>query len=77
MISHRQNEILKQKNLTGSGFEGTPKLLKELFSIYYSYVKITCMRHSRLQLGQFFVHWFETWQFYSYITEVQNRVNVF
>ena len=28
MISHIQNEILKQKNLTGSGFEGTPKLLK-------------------------------------------------
>ena len=27
-----QNEILKQKNLTGSGFEGTQKLLKAFFS---------------------------------------------
>ena len=28
MISHIQNEILKQKHSTGSGFAGTPKLLK-------------------------------------------------
>ena len=26
VISHIQNEILKQKHFTGSGFEGTPKL---------------------------------------------------
>ena len=32
MISHIQNEILKQKNLTGSEFEGAPKLLKAFFS---------------------------------------------
>ena len=31
MISHIHNEILKQKNFTGSGFEGTPKFLKALF----------------------------------------------
>ena len=30
--SHMQNEILKQKNLTGSGLEMTPKLLKAFFS---------------------------------------------
>ena len=62
VISHIQNEILKQKNLTGSEFEGAPKLLKAFFSNYF-YVKT--MRHSRFQLGQFFVHWFEIWQFYS------------
>ena len=27
-----QNEILKQKNFTGSGIEGTPKLLESFFS---------------------------------------------
>ena len=32
LISHIQNEILKQKNLTGSEFEGAPKLLKAFFS---------------------------------------------
>ena len=32
VISHIQNEILKQKNLTGSEFEGAPKLLKAFFS---------------------------------------------
>ena len=32
MISHIQNEILKQKNFTGSGLEGTPKLLKAFYS---------------------------------------------
>ena len=31
-ISHIQNEILKQKKLTGSEFEGAPKLLKAFFS---------------------------------------------
>ena len=32
-ISHHiQNEILKQKNFTGNGFEGTQKLLKAFFS---------------------------------------------
>ena len=31
MISHTQNEILKQKNFTGSGLEGMPKLFKKLF----------------------------------------------
>ena len=31
MTSHIQNEILKQKNLTGSGLEGPPKLLKAFF----------------------------------------------
>ena len=29
--SHIQNDILKQKKFTGSGFEGTPKLLKAFF----------------------------------------------
>ena len=32
VISHIQNEILKQKNLTGSEFEGAPKLFKAFFS---------------------------------------------
>ena len=32
VVSHIQNEILKQKNLTGSEFEGAPKLLKAFFS---------------------------------------------
>ena len=32
VISHIQNEILKQKIFTGSEFEGTPKLLKAFFS---------------------------------------------
>ena len=32
VISHIQNEILKQKNLTGSEFEGASKLLKAFFS---------------------------------------------
>ena len=31
VISHT-HEILKQKNFTGSGFEGAPKLLKAFFS---------------------------------------------
>ena len=60
VISHIQNEILKQKNFTGSEFEGAPKRLKAFF---YFYVKT--MRHSRFQLGQFFVHWFEIWRCYS------------
>ena len=74
MICHIQNEILKQKHFIGSEFEGTQTFLK-VFSRDYFYVKT--MRHSRFQLGQFFVHWFEIWQFYSKITEVQNRVSVF
>ena len=32
VISHTHNEILKQKNFTGSGFEWTPKLLKAFFA---------------------------------------------
>ena len=32
MISHTQNEILKQKYFTGSGTEGTLKLLKTFLS---------------------------------------------
>ena len=59
-MSHIQNEILKQKKLTGSGFEGTPKLLKAFFSRLFFFVKT--MRHSKFQLGQFFVYWFEIWQ---------------
>ena len=35
VISHIPNEILKQKNFTGSGFEGTPKLLKAFLSRLY------------------------------------------
>ena len=31
MISYFQNEILKQKNFTGSVLEGTPKLLEAFF----------------------------------------------
>ena len=31
MISHIQNEISKQKNFTGNGFEGMLKLLKVFF----------------------------------------------
>ena len=31
VISHTHTEILKQKNFTGSGFEGAPKLLKAFF----------------------------------------------
>ena len=32
VISHRQNEILKQKNFTGKRLEGAPKLFKASFS---------------------------------------------
>ena len=32
VIPHTHNEILKQKNFTGSEFEGVPKLLKAFFS---------------------------------------------
>ena len=32
VISHIQNEILKQKNLTGTEFDRAPKLLKAFFS---------------------------------------------
>ena len=32
VISHTHNEILKEKNFTGSEFEGTPKLFKAFFS---------------------------------------------
>ena len=32
VIPHIQNKILKQKNLTGSEFEGVPKLLKAFSS---------------------------------------------
>ena len=32
MISPIKNEILKQKNFTGCGLEGTPKLLNASFS---------------------------------------------
>ena len=32
VISHIQNKILKQKYLTGSEFEGAPKLLKAFFT---------------------------------------------
>ena len=32
VIPHTHNEILKQKNFTGSEFEGAPKLLKAFFS---------------------------------------------
>ena len=70
MISHIQNEILKQKNFTGSGFTGTPKLLKDFFSKL-----ILCQ--ARFQLKLFSVHWFEIWQFYSKVAEVQKRVSVF
>ena len=31
MIPHTHNEILKQKNFTGSEFVGAPKLLKAFF----------------------------------------------
>ena len=31
VMSHTHNKILKQKNFTGSGFEGVPKLLKAFF----------------------------------------------
>ena len=37
MISCTQNEILKQKNFTGRGFEGAPKLLKAFFSRLFLY----------------------------------------
>ena len=36
------------ENFTGSGLEGTPKLLK----VFY----VKTMRHSRFKFGQFFVH---------------------
>ena len=52
-VSYIENDILEQKKITGSGLEGTQKLLKA-FSRDYFYVKT--MRHSRFQLGQFFVH---------------------
>ena len=37
VISRIQNEILKQKDFTGSGFEGTPNLLKAFFSRVFLY----------------------------------------
>ena len=50
MISHIQNEILKQKHSAGSGFEGAPKLLKAFFSRLF-YVKT--MKHSRFSSDSF------------------------
>ena len=32
VISQKQNEILEQKNFTGSRLDGVPKLLKAFFS---------------------------------------------
>ena len=52
---------------------GDAKLLKAFFWRLF----LCFMRHSRFQLGQFFIHSFEIWQFYSYKTEVQNRDSVF
>ena len=58
-ISYAERDF-ETENFTWSG----------LFSRDYFYVKTT--RHSRSQLGQFFVHRFEIWQFsYSKITKVQ------
>ena len=37
VVSHTQNEILKQKNLTGSEFEGAPKLFKAFFFLCQNY----------------------------------------
>ena len=48
VISYAHNEI--SKNFTGSGFEEAPKL----FSRDCFHDKT--MRHSKFQLGQFFVH---------------------
>ena len=31
-VSYIENDILEQKKITGSGLEGTPKLLKAFFS---------------------------------------------
>ena len=45
VISHIQNEILKQKNFTGSRFEGTPKLLKAFFSRQFS-----CQNYETLEV---------------------------
>ena len=62
VLSHIQNEILKQKNLTGSEFEGAPKLLKAFFSKLF-----LCQNHETLEVPTraVFVIWFEIWQFYS------------
>ena len=40
MISQTHNEILKQKNFTGSEFEGALKLLKAFFSRLFYELKI-------------------------------------
>ena len=45
MISHIQNEILKQKYVTGSGLEGTPKLLKAFYSR-----SILCQNYETLEV---------------------------
>ena len=53
MISHIHNEILKQKNVTGSGLEGAPKLLK----IFYSRLFLCqTVRYSKFQRGQLYSH---------------------
>ena len=45
LISHMQNEILKQKNFTGSGIEGAPKLLKPFFSKLF-----LCQKYETLEV---------------------------
>ena len=57
-IAHIQNEILKQKNFTGSGFEGTPKLLKAFFSRLF-----LCQNYETPEVPTraVFCPWFEIW----------------
>ena len=35
------------------------------FAFFSNDIYVKTMRHSRFQLGQFFIHWFEIWQYYS------------
>ena len=45
MISHIQNEILKQKNFSRSGLEGVPELLKAFFSTLF-----LCQKYETLEV---------------------------
>ena len=46
VVPHIQNEILKQKNLTESEFEGAPKLLKAFFFLE----TILCQNYETLEV---------------------------
>ena len=44
VVSHIQNEILKQKNLTESEFEGAPKLLRWFETVFHFPFQLNFMK---------------------------------